>query len=69
MKKTIIGLALLIITPSCVRKPNVKSSEYYTISTEETVTKVFIEGHDYLVYDGYKSGSMCHSESCKCKSE
>lgn len=26
-----------------------------------------IEGHDYVVYDGYNKGGIVHAESCSCK--
>ena len=34
----------------------------------EVVTKVVeIEGHKYIIMDGYYSGGIIHAESCGCK--
>ncbi|CAB4160279.1 hypothetical protein UFOVP723_125 [uncultured Caudovirales phage] len=37
--------------------------------TELNFITVKISGHDYIVMDGYKSGGICHAESCSCKSK
>ena len=43
-------------------KPN--GNTFYT--GNGSVSKVKIEGHDYLLYRYYEGGGICHSASCPC---
>ncbi len=36
----------------------------FRISLGEFVTQVIIEGHQYVIYDGYQAGGVVHSASC-----
>lgn len=35
-------------------------------STDE-IYIVEVEGHKYVIYDGYNQGGIIHAESCPCK--
>ena len=40
----------------------------WTFHGGDVVTKVVeIEGHKYIIMDGYYSGGIIHAESCGCK--
>jgi hypothetical protein len=71
MKRILIPVAVAVTVAlamaSCSQSPDVKSSKRHRVSLDETIQVVTFEGHRYLIYDGYKAGSMCHSESCPCK--
>jgi hypothetical protein len=71
MKKFIIPVSIILtvgLSMTSCNKPDIKSSKTYTVNgAEESITPIIFKGHEYLIYDGYKSGSMCHSESCDCK--
>ena len=70
MKKLALVLAVALGFTSCgADKPDVQASKDYKINIDESVRVMTIEGHDYMIYDGYKSGGICHSESCPCKSK
>lgn len=42
---------------------------YYVDDASHSITLITFKGHEYLIYDGIESGSMCHSETCPCKSK
>jgi hypothetical protein len=71
MKRILIPVAVAVTVAlamaSCNQSPDVKSSKHHRVSLDETIQVVTFKGHEYLIYDGYKAGSMCHSESCPCK--
>ena len=72
MKKFIIPVAIILTVglsmTSCKKATRIESSKTINVNgAEESITKITFEGHEYLIYDGYNSGSMCHSESCDCK--
>ena len=73
MKRILIPVALAVTVAlamaSCGKSPDVKTSKYHRVSLDETIRVVTFKGHEYLIYDGYKAGSMCHSESCACKTK
>ena len=69
MKKLALVFVVALGFTSCGPVPDVKASRDYSINVDESVRVITIEGHAYMVYDGYKSGGICHSESCPCKSK
>ena len=77
MKQALFNCALVIASALCLAgceehtaseqsQPNVK----YLMRTFSTVIySICIEGHDYIVFNGYRKGGITHSESCPCKKE
>ncbi len=73
----IIGFILMLvglcpILAGCGASPsseNVSNKDNAWISHGiEVMTKVAeIEGHKYIIMDGYYSGGIIHAESCSCK--
>ena len=70
MKNLVLVFVVALGITSCgADKPDVQSTRDLRITTGETVKVVEIKGHDYIIYDGYESGGICHAESCACKSK
>jgi hypothetical protein len=70
MKNLALVFVVALGITSCGQdKPDVQSTRDLRITTGETVKVVEIKGHDYIIYDGYESGGICHAESCACKSK
>ena len=75
MKHTLINYALIIASALCLSgceentdsastQPNEK---YFKNSFGACIYSVEIEGHEYIIFDGYRKGDIIHSESCQCK--
>ena len=64
----LFGTALALLT-SCGSDPGVAASERIQISGQSGIRVVKFEGHEYLAYDMDRGGSLCHSESCPCKTK
>lgn len=58
----IILLTLLFITGCTPEQEN-----NTTLSMTSNVFTVMIDGHKYVVLDGYHKGAIVHAESCWCK--
>ena len=73
MKRILIPVAVAVTVAlamaSCSKSPNIHTSKRERVSIDETIKAVKFKGHEYLIYDGYQAGSMCHSESCPCKTK
>jgi len=69
MKKLALVLALGVVLTSCGHDPAVGVSDRLQINGESGIRVVKFEGHEYLAYDMERGGSLCHSESCPCKSK
>ena len=73
MKRILIPVAVAVTVAMCMSSCEVKTDIQPTneqrVSAEECIKTIEFKGHEYLIYDGYKAGSMCHSESCPCKSK
>lgn len=41
--------------------------QYYYKSFDTCLFTAEIEGHLYIIYDGYNCGSIIHAEHCPCK--
>ena len=63
----VLFIILAISLASCADKPDINPSQTIRLNNQQDITVVSFENHKYLIYDGYNSGSMCHSESCDCK--
>ena len=64
----IAAIAATTILAGCGRVENAKStSNAWTYHGRECCTKVIeVEGHKYILMDGYKAGSIIHAASCRC---
>jgi hypothetical protein len=61
------GVVLALV--SCSVDPSVKRSESVTVARDgSNITEVTFKGHEYLAFDCDHGGSLCHSETCPCKS-
>jgi hypothetical protein len=67
MKKLALVFVVALGFTSCSH--DVESFREYNITGVTSIKIMKIEGHDYLIYDGFKQGGICHSESCPCKSK
>lgn len=81
MKKTLFNYALIIASALCLA--GCEEYEYEQFQTQQFKTKVKyynptigvriysieIEGHDYILFNGYRKGGITHSASCPCKKE
>ena len=81
MKQTLSNYALIIASALCPAgceeyeyeqfqtqqfKTNVK---YYNTTIGVHIYSIEIEGHDYILFNGYRKGGIVHSASCPCKKE
>lgn len=41
---------------------NVRS--VFRVNSQDNILQVVVEGHQYVVYDGWRGGGIVHSESC-----
>ena len=77
MKHTLINYALIIASALCLSgcEENTDSAstqpngKYFKNSFGACIYSVEIEGHEYIIFDGYRKGGIIHSESCQCKKE
>ena len=44
-----------------------KDKTWISHGNEVTTKVVEIEGHEYIIMDGFYSGGIIHAESCRCK--
>ena len=74
MKQTLFNYALVIASALCLsgcekyEQLQIKE-KYCNIPFEARIYSIEIEGHDYIVFNGYRKGGITHSESCPCKKE
>lgn len=61
MKKILLMLVLLLLA-GC----DEQRKEYQ--NGADSVYIVTVEGHKYVIYDGYHQGGIVHAENCECKS-
>ena len=74
MKKTLFNYALVItsalLLAGCEEYEKVQANrKYYNTTIGVRIYSIEIEGHDYIVFNGYRKGGITHSESCPCKKE
>jgi hypothetical protein len=63
MKKIIIGLTLICC--SCIKEQS--KDEIVVDGNDYVIRTIVYKKHEYLLFTGTYKGSLCHSESCKCK--
>ena len=69
MKKLALVLGVAVVLTSCGHDPAVDVPDRLQINGVSGIRVVKFEGHEYLAYDMERGGSLCHSESCPCKSK
>jgi hypothetical protein len=69
MKKLLFIAVFAIGFTGCQKHENGKDiDESWTKHDFFNRTKIVdIEGHKYIILNGYNSGGIIHAESCKCK--
>ena len=68
MKKLLIVSAICAVLAGCSKVEDDKNVDNaWTYHGHDCVTKVVaIEGHKYVIMDGWYSGSIIHAASCEC---
>lgn len=71
MKPLILIIALVVLA-GCAAKEESTNQPTYTEPERYTNWHydLFVDsvrGHEYIIYDGYKSGGIIHAEHCQCK--
>ncbi len=73
MKKIMLFATVMLMMSSCDYKLDEAQKNEHTAKVKHIVEtakydvdEIEYDGHTYLVYDGYESGNMIHSASCKC---
>lgn len=81
MKHKLFNCALVIASALCLagcdrhgyeqfQTQQFKSKgEYYNPTIGVRIYSIEIEGHEYILFDGYREGGITHSESCPCRKE
>lgn len=75
MKTIWIGYALVIASAWCLAGCSAKDDsalsplkeKYFKKSMTTLIYSIEIEGHEYIIFDGFRKGGIVHSESCTCK--
>lgn len=47
--------------------PAPPEERYFKKSASTFIYSIEIEGHEYIIFDGFRKGGIIHSESCPCK--
>ena len=68
MKKLLIVPAICAVLAGCIKVENDKEiDKAWTYHGNDCATKVVtIEGHKYVIMDGFYSGNIVHAASCEC---
>ena len=77
MKQKLFSCALVITSALCLAgcgehtdtAPAHPNEKYFKKNVGTLIYSIEIEGHDYIIFDGYRKGGIIHSESCPCKKE
>ena len=65
-EKIYLLLFTLLLIVGCETSDNGKENGKIVGSTDE-IYIMEVEGHKYVIYDGYNQGGIIHAESCPCK--
>ena len=63
MRKALLIAFAAIMMVGCTPEPENNT----TLSITSNVFTVMVDGHKYVVLDGYYKGAIVHAESCWCK--
>lgn len=71
MRKLAVVVAVALALGSCGGKTDsrLNVSSKIRVGVSSVIRVIKFEGHDYLAYNINKGGSLCHSETCPCKSK
>ena len=70
MRKLAVVVAVALALGSCGKTDSrLNVSSRMRVGVTSVIRVVKFEGHDYLAYNINKGGSLCHSETCQCKSK
>lgn len=69
------GVLAVIASALCLAGCSVKDDpppappeeRYFKKSASTFIYSIEIEGHEYIIFDGFRKGGIIHSESCPCK--
>lgn len=69
------GALAVIVSALCLAGCSVKDDpasvppeeRYFKKSASTFIYSIEIEGHEYIIFDGFRKGGIIHSESCPCK--
>ena len=68
--KYIIAAAAALVLAGCHEYEQVQTKvKYYNPTIGVRIYSIEIEGHDFILFNGYRKGGITHSESCQCKKE
>lgn len=63
-----IGLGFMLVGCNTSFEDSPDKDKTWILHGNDVVTKVVtIEGHRYVIMDGFKCGGIIHAESCGCK--
>lgn len=65
-EKIYLLLFALLLIVGCKSLSEGKEDRKIVGNTDE-IYIVEVEGHKYVIYDGYNQGGIIHAESCSCK--
>lgn len=66
-KKIYLLLFALPLLVGCEYKVDGRKESTKHVGAGDEIYTVEIEGHKYVIYDGYYNGGITHAESCQCK--
>lgn len=77
MKQTLFNYALVIASALCLvgceehtaSEPEQSNVKYHLRTFSTVIYSICIEGHEYILFNGYRKGGITHSASFPCKKE
>ena len=71
MKKLLIVPVICTVLAGCTNVEDDKENDtVWTCHGKDCATKVVtIEGHKYIIMDGFYSGNIVHAASCDCQAK
>lgn len=68
MKRIILFGCVFVVWASLSCTPQkypIVTSNKVILSGSDSVKQIEFDGHEYLIYDGFRSGGICHKVNCK----
>lgn len=70
MKNLFIMLVLILVSCGPAgNDPAVEETREIDLGDNNKIRTINHEGHEYILFTGIYAGSLCHSESCHCKTK
>jgi hypothetical protein len=66
--KNIVLLSILLLC-GCGEYPQYPNSKTTKFSAIDEIKTVEHDGHEFVIWDGYRNGTMIHHPSCHCLKE